>query len=131
MRHGFGFLFFGSAIVLATGLVASSCADGGEGDACSTLNGNDDCQDGLVCKDKDNVHYTHDVCCPQAVQLATTPVCAEQVGSVVSEGGLPPEGGTADTGAPPSDTGTRDTGAADTGLRDTAAPLSDGATEGG
>jgi hypothetical protein len=78
------------------------CSDQGEGERCQTLNGNDDCQNGLVCVCATplnciNTSYgfvnppynTSDRCCPSERALATTPQCVAGVGPSTGDANVP------------------------------------------
>ncbi|MDB4946266.1 MAG: hypothetical protein JWP97_5800 [Labilithrix sp.] len=125
--------------VLAVFVTLSACSNNGEGERCQILNGNSDCQDGLVCTSASaaatseggtgagstignggngyvNPPYnTSDRCCPSDRKTATHPACTEPNTSVGGEAGIPP----ADTG-PPVDANTSDVGT------DTGAPVDAG-----
>ncbi len=98
-----------SAAVVCLLFAAVACSNGSEGDRCEFDNGNDDCQDGLVCIPATprqgapfvvNPPYNNsDRCCPLDRTTATHPACIELAG------------GTSDSGIPdatPGDTGTPD-----------------------
>lgn len=94
---------FPSASVLATAvflsfaaLVAlSACASESEGYPCSIDNGNNDCDNGLVCEKPPNPSVTNapEVCCPQSLSQATTPECSLN-GQVDAGSPAPPDGST-------------------------------------
>lgn len=85
-------------------LALSACSNQGEGERCEFLNGNDDCQDGLVCLPRSaqnnsslgvvNPPFNNsDRCCPPDRSQATHPAC------------VIPRSPVSDASAPPPDTG--------------------------
>ncbi len=100
-------LFSAVLMVLASAGFVVACSKQGEGERCSTSNNNDDCQSGLVCKEKLNV------CCPDAIADATTEVCKNGNTTVT------------DSGATETSSETGDDTGADTGA-DTATTPTDG-----
>jgi hypothetical protein len=64
--------------LLSTVVTVGACSNESEGQPCSTANGNDDCDDGLVCVKPPNSAATNapTVCCPQDLSQATTPECS-------------------------------------------------------
>lgn len=69
--------------------VAAACSNNGEGERCDFDNGNDDCQDGLVCVPAtaqgnrgagygtvNALYNSSDRCCPLPRSLGTHPACA-------------------------------------------------------
>jgi hypothetical protein len=84
---------------LAAGMIAAfpGCSSQGEGERCSVLsdnNGNDDCQDGLICvaaAQLNGAGNTTDRCCPPDRTTATTVACQL------------PSGGGIDAAPPPVD----------------------------
>lgn len=81
----------------------AACSNQAEGERCEIDNGNDDCQDGLVCTPIANQNGAR--CCPPDRAQATTGVCQQQV--QVPNGDAEPS---ADTGPSP-DVSVPDTGA--------------------
>jgi hypothetical protein len=87
--------------LLALGLGAlggPGCSAQGEGERCDhfpgdnpSINGNDECQDGLVCTPAFNIATTgdYDRCCPQDLTMATVAAC-EPGGTL--DGGSPSAG---------------------------------------
>ena len=84
------------APVLTVG--AGGCSAQGEGDRCTffnnsadpSVNGTDECQDGLVCMAAFNTtQFPYDRCCPPNLAAATVPAC-EPNGAI--EGGMPTSG---------------------------------------
>lgn len=66
--------FFLALLVMApltTEVVA--CSGQGEGERCEHKNGNDDCQEGLVCKSSKDLGGNADICCPTG--QSTNPEC--------------------------------------------------------
>lgn len=64
-------LGLGVAILGQTG-----CSNQSEGQRCSVDNNNDDCQENLVCKPKDQLNGAQDsLCCPADSSKATAPAC--------------------------------------------------------
>jgi hypothetical protein len=109
-------------LVALSGLAVggSGCSAQGEGDRCTafpgadpSINGNDECQDGLVCTPAFNtMDYPYDRCCPPVLSQATVPAC-EPSGAL--DGGNPTSGrdssfdGTVDAKDSTSDIKTSDT----------------------
>lgn len=122
--------------VLALGLVVlvgqASCSNQSEGQRCNTLGdngGNDDCQDGLVCKPKAQLNGAQDdLCCPLTGTPTVAACQAPGGGAVVpvpAETGPAPDATPSDaSGDAPADTGTD--APADTG---TDAPSSDASAD--
>ena len=97
----------GFAVGGVCAVLMGACADASEGDRCEFLNGNDDCSNGLICVQGQNI------CCPEDRSLATTPSCTASP-SPGGEAGIPAEASTFDvsvtdsanvfdTSIPPSD----------------------------
>lgn len=109
-----------------TGLIAlAACSNNGEGERCEVLsanNGNDDCQDGLVCVPAAdlNVGYDNARCCPVDRNTASHPACARP------QPALPPVAPTPDSG-PPVEASTGDAAEASTPVE--AGPDADAATD--
>lgn len=119
---------FAAACLLAVSLFPS-CTNQGEGDRCSTLNGNDDCQDGLVCTPGSalNPPQNTDICCPSDRSQATTTVCSIGAG----DGGQAPlpDAGGSDVGSDTATDAPSATDAADAGDAGmTSGDASDGAS---
>jgi len=99
----------------------AACSNQAEGERCQAENGNDDCQDGLVClaaSQKDfnggtgfvNAPYNNsDRCCPLDRDNATHPACVNLQTTVTGDGAAPP----AETGPTPD--AATDSSQADTG----------------
>ena len=64
-----------------------ACDKQAQGERCDQLNGNDDCQDGLVCTPGSQVGQKKDVCCPSTLSEATDPRCTQGGGNVGGAGG--------------------------------------------
>lgn len=71
------------SIVLGAGLAAfvalTACSNYGEGERCESLNGNEDCADGLQCLPKAQINTPYnssDRCCPVNRATASHPACA-------------------------------------------------------
>jgi hypothetical protein len=64
--------------LLSVAITIGACSNESEGQPCSTANGNDDCNDGLVCVKPPNAAATNapTVCCPQDLSQATTTECS-------------------------------------------------------
>lgn len=87
-----------------------ACSNQAEGDRCQTANGNDDCQDGLICLASTQVNTNYnsaDRCCPVDRATATHPACTLLQNPVAGDSAPP-----ADTGPVDTDSG-GDTGAPD------------------
>jgi hypothetical protein len=82
-------LLSGFGVVGICAALMGACADASEGDRCEFLNGNNDCSNGLVCVQGQNI------CCPEDRSLATTPGCITQP-SPAGEAGIPAEASTFD-----------------------------------
>lgn len=107
-----------AGVAVASALIATSaCSDMGEGERCNFDNGNDDCQDGLICLPATNQggrggglgtvnspYNNSDRCCPADRTTATHPACT------VPQSGVGDAAPSADTG-PTVDATTADTGA--------------------
>jgi hypothetical protein len=75
--------------------IAAACAGQGEGQLCSTLNGNADCASGLTCVAR--APAVGDRCCPSDVNLSTTAVCGVHSGTLTADSAAPPlDGGSTD-----------------------------------
>ena len=77
-------------------LSLSACSNYSEGDRCESLNGNNDCVDGLQCTPKSQLSVpfnSSDRCCPPDRTRATTAACSV------------PQNPIAGDSAPPSETG--------------------------
>jgi hypothetical protein len=79
----------GFAVVGFCAMLMGACADASEGDRCEFDNGNNDCTNGLICVQGQNI------CCPEDRSLATTPGCTQQP-SPAGEAGIPAEASAAD-----------------------------------
>jgi len=89
----------GLTIVGASAIFMGACSNQSQGDRCDTQNGNDDCQDGLVCVSGKNV------CCPQDPAMATVIEC-QAPSTAGGEAGIPIE-------ASPGDSSTADVTSSD------------------
>jgi hypothetical protein len=90
------------ALVMSGFLALGACSNGGEGDRCESLNGNDDCNTdiGLICTPAALlVGTTSDRCCPADRTQATETVCKTPVSGVQADAIAP-----TDTGPPPTTT---------------------------
>lgn len=95
------------SVLLASSLgvlaVLSACSNNGEGERCETLNGNEDCENGLTCTPARQLPAgfdSADRCCPFDRSQATVASCKQGTSTI---GNTPPP---ADTGPP--DTSTSD-----------------------
>jgi hypothetical protein len=63
-------------------LAPSACSSQGEGQYCSSANGNNDCQDGLICKDAPGLpdQLNSSRCCPPDPAIATVSACQQPTG---------------------------------------------------
>jgi hypothetical protein len=86
--------------------IVTACSNQAEGERCDFENGNDDCQEGLVCvESRELVQGVNqgDRCCPVDRTKATHPAC--KIGATIGTDATPPP----DTGpAPTSDAATSD-----------------------
>ena len=80
MQRAFRYRIIG--IVLAASVCAfvalTACSNYEEGERCETLNGNEDCADGLTCTPKAQINTPYDSsdrCCPPDRTRATHPAC--------------------------------------------------------
>jgi hypothetical protein len=64
-------------LLLAIGM-ATACGSQGEGQRCDKLNGNDDCDTGLICQDVP-VPAGASICCPQT-GTSSVPLCLSVTG---------------------------------------------------
>jgi hypothetical protein len=67
---------------LALGAVLAlfaACGKSGEGESCVLANGNDDCDDGLVCRGSWEVASKKPVCCPRPPAKPTTSACEPKI----------------------------------------------------
>src|SRR5262249_33655645 len=80
-------LLFVAAFGLAIAALDASagCSLQAEGERCSTLNGNDDCQTGLVCTPKSKLGGNADICCPPTGSILAS--CTPSVGGTGGGGG--------------------------------------------
>jgi hypothetical protein len=80
--------------------VLGGCSRQGPGERCDTLNGSNDCDDGLVCVPKDTLHGTASLCCPaaQTGPESIVPGCTYGAATVVVQ-----DSGAAQTGDATSD----------------------------
>lgn len=75
-----------------------ACANMAEGDRCEVLNGNDDCQSGLVCLPAGQVNQPYnnsDRCCPVDRSTATHPACTLLSNPVAGDAAPPGDSGPA------------------------------------
>jgi hypothetical protein len=103
---------FSAGIVLVAGaFVFQACSRQSEAERCEKSNGNNDCDPGLLCVQRECCSDT--ICCPPGDPVnGTTPECRTAATAPATDAG--------DTGS--ADTGTTDTGSADSGTPDTTAP---------
>jgi len=69
------------ALTAAFTAVAPGCDRHGEGERCSRLNGDEDCNSPLVCTDGSILGRTSDVCCPADLTAATNRNCTPNTGT--------------------------------------------------
>ncbi len=114
MRGSIRRRLFGFA--MASPLVAFlACAQQGEGERCSVLSNDDDCDEGLTCVSGAELQGGNDACCPPAEKV-TSKVCARGTprppadagvgGAGGSAAGAAGEAGAAGTAGAPADAGT-------------------------
>jgi hypothetical protein len=107
-----------TVIVAGVGLAlgVSGCTGQGEGDRCTffpnsalpSVNGTDECQDGLVCTPAFNItEFPYDRCCPPVLTQSTVPACSP---NGIIDGGNPTSGrdATFDTTTDTNDATTQD-----------------------
>jgi hypothetical protein len=117
--------FFGLALLLA-----SACTTQSEGQRCQTANGNDDCDNGLVCYKAAEIYLAGgqssnaDICCPVDRTQAVEDICKLSPVTPGSDASIP-DTGTSDSA---SDTGAKD-GASDAGDASTDGASSDGSAD--
>lgn len=129
MQRAFRYRIVG--IVLCTALSAfvalTACSNYEEGERCETLNGNQDCKDGLQCTPKAQINTPYDSsdrCCPVDRTKATHPACVILTTPITTDA-APPD---ANTGPTPDATIDSST---DTGIVPEAGPDAADAAEGG
>jgi hypothetical protein len=87
------------AVAMVGGFVAlAACSNYGEGQRCESLNGNDDCVDGLQCTPKIQLavpYNSSDRCCPVDRTQAKEPACAIPQSAVGGDSAPPPDTGPA------------------------------------
>ena len=64
-----------SALLIAFFCSLPSCGKQGEGERCDQANGDEDCEDGLVCTSKQDLQTSSDICCPPAGVEPTDLAC--------------------------------------------------------
>jgi hypothetical protein len=118
-----------SASFLACAFVfVLACAGQGEGQVCSTYNGNNDCANGLVCKPNlPNVNGSR--CCPQDPNLSTTVICGTPSIANVADSAAPPISSTDGQAGDESSEASPSEASTDDGAVDEAA-VDDGAADG-
>lgn len=110
----------GLSFVVVCGVFVGACSNQAEGDRCDSQNGNDDCEDGLVCTPGKNI------CCPVPPNAPTTPGCQAPT-SPGGEAGIPAEASTSDaTSNDATSSDASDTGAADSASDDASDANDDG-----
>jgi len=103
-------LVVASAVTITLGSYAQGCSRQGEGERCSRLaggDGDDDCEEGLICKSGDELGGGSDICCPP--EGSTNPACIPN--ALTGGGGA----GTGGEGGSTSSTGGGEAGAGGTG----------------
>ena len=115
-------LLSAAALVLAGAFVFQACSKQVEGERCETANGNNDCDPGLYCVQRECCSDT--ICCPAERSAATTSEC-KGAATTPTDAATTDTGSTTDTGAA-TDTGavTDDTGS----ITDTGAAIDTGST---
>jgi hypothetical protein len=100
----------------ATLLLAGSCGLQGEGQRCDTLNGNADCESGLVCTPAEDLNPFPGnekgaaICCPSNGQATVEACFPRDFGGLGDGGGLGGASGAGGADASTPDSGTRDGG---------------------
>ena len=89
---------------LVGGALFAACSNQAEGQRCDPRFGNDDCQDGLVCKRASELGGVYDICCPAAG--ANVVECRRSIS--VDGGDTPAPDATAPDAATTSDAGVSD-----------------------
>jgi hypothetical protein len=98
------------SLLVVGGWIALACSNQGEGERCELRNGNDDCQDGLICNPTQ--YQGSNRCCPVDSAAATHPACVTPTSPITADSAPPPDTGPVPEAGPgPQDTGTE--GAAD------------------
>jgi hypothetical protein len=96
-----------AATIIGGGLAVAACSNGGEGDACNYLaenNGDDDCQDGLICWQAKTLNGAGtDLCCPPDRAQATTAACAIPATAPGVDAAIPADSGPTTDGETQSD----------------------------
>jgi hypothetical protein len=90
-------LGFGLALVVALAAVGPGCSKQNQGERCSRLNNNEDCEAGLTCVDGAVLGQKSDLCCPANLAGASDPRCTPNTG-IGGEGGTGTGGTTTSTG---------------------------------
>ena len=109
------------AVGLAGFVALAACSNYAEGDRCESLNGNEDCVNGLQCTPKAQLSppfNSSDRCCPPDRTTATTPACTVPQNSIAGDSAPPAETGpgvdaTVGDTSPPQEAGTDAADAAD------------------
>ncbi len=120
------------AVTVALAAAAPGCGRNGEGERCSRLNGDEDCNAGLVCTDGSVLGRKSDVCCPPG-ETSVVPECVpnSSTGGAGGTGGADTTGtGTGGTTSTSGTGGTGGTGGAATGGTGGAATGGTGGTGG-
>lgn len=113
-----------AATIVGGGIIVAACSNGGEGDACNYLaenNGDDDCQDGLICWQAKTLNGAGtDLCCPPDRAQATTAACAIPASAPGVDAAIPADTGPATDSATQADgdSATSDGDAAETSTSD-------------
>jgi hypothetical protein len=106
------------ALLLGGFITLAACSNYGEGERCQAENGNDDCQDGLVCLAASQKGFnggtgtvnppfnTSDRCCPPDRSTATHPACTLLTGSITGQDSAPPGDTGPEADAPVADSPT-------------------------
>jgi hypothetical protein len=100
------------SLLVVGGWIALACSNQGEGERCELRNGNDDCQDGLICNPTQ--YQGSHRCCPVDSATATHPACVIPTSPITADSAPPPDTGPIPEAGPdaPEDSGTEDADAA-------------------
>lgn len=66
----------GAALLLSfSALAFASCSQSAEGESCEIENGNDDCEEGLICRGPWEINSKEPVCCPRPPTKPSSSAC--------------------------------------------------------
>lgn len=122
--------------VLAVALaLLGACSDASEGEGCDLANGNDDCDEGLICRGAWEVRASGSVCCPAPPAKPSASACQPEVESYEPDPSVdsppiaPGTGGTSGAGGAGGASGSGGAAGGDASTGDAADATGDGATD--